>query len=402
MSKACVNLDWLNVMCVEPPFNPRDAEYFRNKGYEVQERAYGTPTCAEMFTILDQNVPILEIRRKPYSLKCNGGVFEEGACFIRLSNRTCYYDYPINLLRAFLLEHNYTYRKISRIDICLDFNTFDTGDAPDKFIARYMAGKFSKINQANITAHGKDKWNGRFFNSLKWGSKTSMVTTKLYCKSIELQETHDKPYIRQAWLACGLINDINDRTTPIWRVEFSISSTVSDWFMIENQSGKKTKLEKWPHTLDRYDTRDKLLFVFHSLAAHYFHFKHVETLPNGDLKRKSLCKDKQLFMLSKNSETYKIGRVTSQKSTDRFLYLLIRKLESFKWRSDIDNETHAEIENVIEFLKCEMRRELINTDLSPFEKLADKILALNDAPFVGTNPLSLFLANIKLESQETR
>ena len=37
----CVNLDWLEVFCLEPADMP--AQYFQNLGWQVNVREYGTP-----------------------------------------------------------------------------------------------------------------------------------------------------------------------------------------------------------------------------------------------------------------------------------------------------------------------------------------------------------------------
>lgn len=72
----CVNLDWLEVFCLEPADMP--AQYFQNLGWQVNVREYGTPLYREMFTLLTEHgKPFLEIRRNPYSLKENGGIFEK-------------------------------------------------------------------------------------------------------------------------------------------------------------------------------------------------------------------------------------------------------------------------------------------------------------------------------------
>lgn len=70
----CVNIDWLEVFCSEGLLGPRDAEYFIRQGYDVEKRAYGTPQYRQMFTINEGGRPVLEVRRDPYSLKCQGGI----------------------------------------------------------------------------------------------------------------------------------------------------------------------------------------------------------------------------------------------------------------------------------------------------------------------------------------
>ena len=117
----CINFDWLEVYCLEPKSEPRDAEFFGSLGFAVKKREYGTPQYREMFTILEGEFPMVEVRRNPYSLKNEGGVFVPESTHIRLSNRACYLQDPISYLRKFLQDAGYEFQSFSRVDICLDF-----------------------------------------------------------------------------------------------------------------------------------------------------------------------------------------------------------------------------------------------------------------------------------------
>lgn len=335
--RRCVNIDWLEVYALESSnLFPCNADFFRERGWHVEEREYGTRVYRQMFTLFDQHgEPLFEIRRWPYSNQSKqGGIFPEESCHIRLHNRACYLDNPIAALREFMTRYDYFLVSIYRIDICLDFERFDLNDDPAKFIDRYMRGIYSKVNQANISAHGVDTWAGRTWNSLSWGNRKSMVSTKMYCKTLELEQEKDKPYIWYAWWQCGLIDDLvthvkaGDDGQPykpaIWRVEFSIKSSAKKVFVIDTQSGK-SKREVMSHTLLQYDTKPKLLFMFQSLARHYFHFKHYE--PD---KRKDRCEDKILFKFMPTDTFFKIDRNASHKSMAKPSSRLLELVLQFK------------------------------------------------------------------------
>lgn len=314
-NRRCVNLDWLEVHVMEPPADPHDANYFRRAGLTVVERDYGTRVYREMFTVNDtRGNPFVEVRRNPYSTGY-GGVHAVEECHLRLVNAACYFDDAAARLQQFMDAYHYTFNRISRVDICMDFERFDEGDDPAAFLARYLRQVYSKINQGNITAHGADRWNGQLWNSVSWGSPTSAIGTKFYNKTQELYDqatgTYRKPHIRYAWLKCGLIDDFHKvlkkrddgwYTPQIWRVEFSIRSSVKKWFAIE-LNGKEKHYQSIRNTLDMYDCREKLLTLFASLQQHYFHFKHYE---KG--QRKDRCRDKVLFKWSGVQTTYKVGR----------------------------------------------------------------------------------------------
>ena len=319
---------------------PHNAEFFRKQGLHVVEREYGTPVYHEMFVIYDhRDQPLIEVRRNPKSAigKQIHGVLDPNACHVRLTNRTCYFNQPVQLLQTFLEQYGLHLQRISRLDICLDFTKFDYGDDPADFMARYFKHRYSKINQANIRAHGKDMWDGRLWNSVAWGSEKSMIGTKFYNKSMELREKADKPYIRQAWCAAHLIDDAdsgvkyakNDDGTitttkpDVWRVEFSIKSSTRNWFVIENVKGAKKQIESKKHTLAMYQTKDDLLTMFFSLADHYFHFKYFQ--PSV---RKDRCVDKMLFRTKEKQVHYKLENVatttTPEKSAQRLINMLTK------------------------------------------------------------------------------
>lgn len=365
--KRCINLDWLELHAYEPLLGTLNADYFERHGYRVERREYGTRVYREMFTILDAHgYGMIEIRRNPASQGLHG-IHSPNECHIRLTNRTCYWDNAADMLNDFVRKHQYYNVRISRVDICLDFSAFDTGDDPAAFIRRYFKHKYAKINQGRITSHGEDTWSGQEWNSLSWGAKTSPVSTKMYDKTMELFQaklgTYKKPYIRQAWVNCGLIDDIdrcalNGETQRIWRVEFSLTSAVRGWVPIE-LDGKQHNYQSIRNTLEVYSTRENMLCIFASLCQHYFRFKYYE-----EDKRKDRCKDKRLFVWKEIEQTYKIGEQSSvlgtgHKEFDKWNRLLLM-LEQFRPNLRT-NDLTAAYETIVNAVKDEvMRSNLLN------------------------------------------
>lgn len=380
----CVNIDWLEVYALEPLTSPRNADYFRKCGWEVHEREYGTPMYHEMFTLIDERGNALfEIRRDPKSRNDQGGLFDINGCHIRLTNRTCYFKGCAEILQQFMLQYSFTFSRISRIDICLDFKRFDSHDYPNTFIRRFMEGKYSKINQAELTAHGRDDWGGRCWNSLSWGRRKSMIRTRLYCKSLELQEVKDKPYIRQAWFAAGLVDnpltcishnaDGSTYKPDIWRLEFQISSSVKRWFVI-NPDGQENVKRSIHHTLSCYYTDEQLLTVFDSLQRHYFHFKYYDSH-----QRKDRCRDKVLFDFGKNRTFYKIARddVASTAVPNYADQVLLRRLQKYREEHQFDEQQRTAAQIIIDALDEQKMRYTTATPYSR-EQLAALRMAIHD------------------------
>lgn len=394
--RRCVNLDWLEVDALEPA-NGQDAEYFRSHGLVVDEREYGTRVFGQMFTIYGgDHLPFIEIRRQPKT-----SILSEQDVHLRLCNRTCYFDNAAQLLADFMYQWNYTFMRIVRVDICLDFEHFDKGDDPKAFLLRYLSGKFSKINQANIHSHGKDEWSGRNWNSISWGSPTSDIGTKMYDKTLELYDEttnrYKKPYIRQAWQVCGLVDNWEDCTKhdatgnqykpTIWRVEFSIRSSVKNWFKIL-RDGKNKNKQSIRNTLEMYDSRDKLLMLFASLAQHYFHFKYYE--PE---QRKDRCKDKVLFQWSEMEYTYKVEKVAADSKPNKPLMTLLSKIRVYR-ECHYDDKVREACNLLIKYISDEEARIEAGTHFT-----TDEIIALRTAISLkaqGDNTdVTILLRNIK-------
>ena len=375
-SQRCINLDWLEVDVLEPAKSTRDIEYFRSLDMWCSDRGYGTRVHAEMFVINDsEGHPFIEIRRKPKT-----PLLPENDAHLRLHNRTCYMEAAARILADFIREHGYKFLRVVRADICLDFEYFDSGDDPNKFLKRYVDGTYSKINQANVSAHGTDRWEGRFWNSFSWGSPSSQIGTKMYNKTMELYDAQSgqfkKPYIRQAWLECDLIDDwftctkihqVQDasgvlkaeRYRPaIWRIEFSIRSSTKRWFTIE-KDGKEGNYHSIANTLEMYDTRPKLLVLFASLAQHYFRFKHYEP---GKVKYK--CKDKHLFDFTGEQTIYTLHcPVLGEKAAPRPITSLINKLKALRDRKH-EKELKAACNVIIDYLNGYAMSHELNTPFS--------------------------------------
>lgn len=341
----CVNLDWLEVYAMEDnDLYPMNAEYFRRKGYWVTERNYGTRVYAEMFTIQDDHGNAwIEVRRNPMSGSSEFSGLSELSCHLRLVNRACYLNQPIRDLAEFMVCHGYIFQRIFRLDLCYDFLTFDSKDRPDKFLRRYTEKKYSKVNQCKVRVIGDDGWSAFDWESVSWGSPTSMVGTKMYNKTKELLATgNKKPWIVQAWIESKLVSDPLN-LPDVWRIEFSIHSSARNWVVIEDNSGKHEKKRAIPHNLELYNGRDRLWQRFQDLAFHYFHFKYVERVEKlnsdgtRDLKRKDLCRDKVLFKWDANHEFYKLDQVAKEGQVKRDDEILRRHLTRYR-DSHSDND----------------------------------------------------------------
>lgn len=373
-----LNIDWLEIYCIEQIDEPRDAEFFKSQGFEVKERDYGTPIYKEMFTICENGNPYIEIRRNPYSVKSMRGIMQDGSCHIRLCNESCYHDDPIDEMRTFILTYDFVYKSIARIDICLDFNVFDNGWTPQRFINSYMRSNISKVNQTNVSCHGSDCWDGRSFNSLKWGAVTSPISTKLYNKTLEMKQGEDKSYIRQWWMCGGDFvgmalkpDEVTglDMTKDVWRLEFSIKAQA------QARKRKHGNEEKFTLHLFDYDTKEKLWMRFCELYEMYFDFRkkeyvYDEVKQERRLKRKYDCKRIKLFEFSDRCIKYKPARKPKlKKRPDRIYKIMMNRINDMMNKPKVEREYKEAFTTLINYLSYKCNYEVINYHFMEEEEL---------------------------------
>lgn len=366
MNNRIINIDWLEVFVAEPTDKPHDALYFEQHGWKVKRRDHGTPQYREMFTVLDtKGRPFVEVRRNPYSVKGEdgkGGLFYANDCHLRLSNFACYSQNPVGLLQKFMLSHNYEFKSVSRIDVCCDFQRFDSGDNPKDFIQRLVAGKYRKLNQIQVYAyqhevnmwkkqrieqlkkeiafleatsdyetnyHGFDRPTRGYqgeeismdYNYISWHCPTSSIGTKLYNKSQEIdREGHKKAYISKQWEKLyhdGLFTNALD----VFRLEFSIRGVVRGF--VHAETGEVIKID-----LEQCKEKEGLYKLFQVLCSKYFRFCHTEYTSEGNLKTKTRSKEKELFKFSENDHLWRNVPREPKEHSNRKLNMLLSALKA--------------------------------------------------------------------------
>ena len=354
MNEKCINFDWLQVWTYEPMWL-HSADDYRQAGWVVKERSFGTRIFNEVLTLIDkQGIPFVEICRNPKSKKSQGGIIVDNACSIRVVNQQCYTPNILGELRNFLEQNGFYYKHerlcgIQRIDLAMDFTRFDVlEDTPQKFVNDYMAGMYSKVTQPRVRAVGIDGYSFKRYNSLSWGSTSSMVSTKMYCKTQEMAEVKEKPWIRQAWVDSGILASSLDET-PVWRIEFKLTSECNEW--VQEDTGLIIH-----NTIESWSSEDNLMSFFHGLMNHYFDFRIVDTTKSKykadpvDLWRwpkgvgRFIPRRKEHFRDTGRAELIlmnKLDRLKEQATTTTSLNALMQVKDMVKMVYGIKKETHA-------------------------------------------------------------
>lgn len=183
------------------------------------------------------------------------------------------------------------YVSLTRVDVCADFQLFAECLAPRTFIARYLADgsvtdgiqyirKGSNLyhvtgRKRHRTESGKVSFATQASHEyLRFGTRRSGVSAYLYNKSLELAESGKKKYIREMWMANGILES---EELPVFRLEFSIQSKGMTYERKSTHSIMKKLGLKNLSVLQIEDflPGTRLSDVFFSYAQKYWNFRQV-------------------------------------------------------------------------------------------------------------------------------
>lgn len=288
MYTRLINVDWLEVHAIEAPNVDFEQSLIANH-YTYKIEPYSTRVYAQVINVMSKNgVPLFHVTRCPYSVKgCAGGILPRGSMHIKLQNWVLYTDVFLDTLNKFIFLMQLTLKNVTRLDLCCDLQRFSDGTKPSTLLKKYLANEVHKIGQTKFQLFGTDKGTKQY-HSIKWGSQSSAVHSRMYDKTKELEEVKDKSYIRDSWAAVGF-----DPSIHVWRIEFEIHADGRN--MVQKETGEIEELN-----LSKISTPSLIEREFLKYAYHYFDFRNKE-----EGVRKDRCKRKNLFSSPKPIEVCK-------------------------------------------------------------------------------------------------
>lgn len=147
-------------------------------------------------------------------------ILDKDLTIVKFDNWLLYANQFRKVVSEFFSMNGLEFISISRIDFCGDFNEFDNGMLPDKFIKKYIYRRFLRKGRTpHVTHHFGQGKKEHYEKGLKFGSNLSEVTAYIYDKSRQMETEEWKPWIYMAWKKGGL-----DVERKIWRIEFSVKS----------------------------------------------------------------------------------------------------------------------------------------------------------------------------------
>jgi hypothetical protein len=284
-----ISIDWetLHVSLSFKNFNERQFKTLYCERQPIQTRNF----CS-VWDIYDKgtNEIVAVLACEPRSAMC----MKENSGLLKIINKYLYNKDLIVWVEMLMQELALGFINLTRIDIAMDFLSFDTmtcpefiggcignSDAPPKYI-KTLANKIKAMGES-VTVKDGELVGG--FTSLKYGMETSDICYYLYNKTLELEQVKDKPWIKDHWKANGW-----DGKKDVWRLEFSLKSTTDGLQIVDPDTGE-TEL----FTFKSLSLMDHIEKIYSYLFNRYFSFVHVEQTKRGKYKKQCRCKKVVLF-----------------------------------------------------------------------------------------------------------
>lgn len=357
-----INVDWLQVFCHDRNKDMLNNIYFGISTYEFKLLPYSSRHFKQIWEVIDADGDKYAIiQRVPHS-----GIISADGAIIQLCNRELYRAHYASSFLLFLQSHGFTYKSLSRLDICFDSNILAYKLRHSNLIKGLMTGTILKNNQSRV------QWNFSAManvgkpmecNSCSFGSKSSSVSTKMYNKTLEMKEQKSKPYIIENWGYNGI-----DTDKDVWRIEISIKSDASN--TIRTSTGEIFRL-----SADALRLQEMTEDIFFSYAKKYFSFKR-----NNGTKNKTRMPDLEIFPKERIATLHPI-RITEEKDSTRSDRIFLKKLHALSREfAHMDAQTWdalREVTNAFTLSRnlSEWSKKKLNENMltRPFEEVQEKV-----------------------------
>ena len=277
------SIDWLTFnIKLKDINNP----FIRDEGIYAEEREQGTnifKRVKDFYNTRDEL--IFTIVFQPHSK-----IIKQDFGQLQIANKWLYVGNLSKLVYKIFFQSNFELVNISRIDLCTDFFNFVDTYKPLAFIQDVAKGNVVKVNPSSINFWGKTGDYTIDYHAMNIGDRESTFNFKLYNKTKELEEKHEKGYIKTKWYKKlkGYEELIKMKEKPtIWRLEVSIK----DWNKIKIDGKKVIEINN-----DVFDLLNNYPYFMQFFISKKFVFKNdygkfIDFIdnPRKDLSSKYLC-----------------------------------------------------------------------------------------------------------------
>lgn len=291
-----IQVDWLQINCVGR-LNPDIMQH-------LQLQPYGTRVFKSIYILEENGQEICTIACNPAS-----NIIDPYTHLIKFHNKILYVDGYVSEVTRLINWLGLEFKGFSRLDLCIDFNTFKHNLHPINLISKFLNDKYLHVGRSGFKVQGKIP-HGVKFQYLRFGKADAEVSVYLYNKTDELNEAKDKPWIREVW---NQRTDLNK--DEVWRLEFSVKGYRLNH--IDNNTGEVDKLK-----IESLADQNFLFKYFNSLINKYFTFKYNNNTTN-------ITKMKKVMLFDESPEMFKLIELNDKKESDRSIKILIKSIEKF-------------------------------------------------------------------------
>lgn len=330
MFPHAINVDWLQIYLHDgnQGIDNLAMVYNGKSSYEFKKAEYTSRQFAQIYDIYNVDGDHYAVlQRVPFS-----SIISADGAILKLANRELYKPTMIDTLLIFLNTHQFTFKTISRLDICFDSNNLKNGLKHQSLIKGLQNGKYLKNNQGQAKQNFEvQSTTSRIMecNSISFGSLSSAVKTKMYNKTKEMADVKYKPYIVESWKENGI-----DTEKDVWRIEISIKADMTN--IVKLDTGETFRL-----TTDHLKFITDIQNIFYTYAIKYFSFKI-----NDGKKNKTRMPNLEIFP-DRPIITAQPIRITLQNDESRSDKVFLNKLHRIETElRNIDDNTLSAIEEV--------------------------------------------------------
>lgn len=277
------SIDWLTFnIKLKDINNP----FIQDKGIYSIEREQGTnifKRIKDFYNTRDELIFTIVFQPHSKIIKADFGQ-------LQIANKWLYVGNLSKLVYKIFFQSNFELVNISRIDLCTDFFNFVDTYKPLAFIQDVARGNVLKVNPSKVNFWGKTGDYTIDYHAMNIGDRESTFNFKLYNKTKELEEKHEKGYIKTKWYKKlqGYEELIKMKETPtIWRLEVSIK----DWNKIKIDGKKVIEINNDIFDILNYHPYFMQFFISKKFVWKNDYGKFIDFIdnPRKDLSSKYLC-----------------------------------------------------------------------------------------------------------------
>lgn len=298
--KTLISIDWLTFN-VNVPFENNDYNYQGNSKYEIVKEDLGTIVFENRYIILHKKDKIATFTCKPKSQMIDKNLGQ-----IQIANKYLYCDELYTICSEIISLLEVTFWTFSRIDICADNQNFVDISDPNIFIKKFASMEIIKLGKTKGFLPFKSK-KGLQFSGITFKSKDSIVSWKMYNKSLEMKEVKEKKYIKQLWREFNW-DSIND----VYRVEVSLKNFTKQQLISKYGTNPFYNLESLLLDCNLAD-------VFYYYLNKSFKFCYNEG-------KKNISENKKIQIFDPYQSSYKMGKILTAFDESRNTRIMINEL----------------------------------------------------------------------------